>query len=159
MVTFGFTVIDEGLAAKSFSGNHTVCIVEDYDSLSVCLKDVIGEISDVHKRGLDVGSNAYTVHFYLGADWKFLAMACGNDAANSTHACVWCTCSKEDRHKHDKEWSICNQSKGACTVQSITETSKLPTRSKQKFNCSNSPMFPMVPMERVVIDDLHLLFL
>ena len=63
IVTFGFTVIDEGSAAKSFSGNHTVCIVkgpEDYDSLSVCLKDVIGEISDVHKQGLDVGSNVYT---------------------------------------------------------------------------------------------------
>ena len=38
IVTFGFTVIGEGSAAKSFSVNHTVCIVkgpEDYDSLSV----------------------------------------------------------------------------------------------------------------------------
>ena len=159
IVTFGFTVLDEGSAAKSFAGNHTVCIVkgpEDYDSLSTSLKNVIDEISDIHEQGLDVDSKTYTIHFYLGADWKFLAMACGIDAANSTHACVWCTCSKEDRHKLDKEWSISDQSKGARTVQSITDASKLPTRSKQKFNCSNVPLFPMVPMERVIIDNLHL---
>ena len=159
IVTFGFTVLDEGSAAKSFAGNHTVCIIrgpENYDSLSTSLKDVIEEITEIHESGLEIDTTTYAIHFYLGADWKFLAMACGIDAANSTHACVWCTCSKDDRHKLSKEWSICDQSKGARTVQSITDALKLPARSKQKFNCSKVPLFPMVPMERVVIDNLHL---
>ena len=67
IVTFGFTLLDEGSAAKSFAGNHTVCIVrgpEDYDSLSICF----------HNNGLEVDRNRYTVQFYLGADWKFLAI-------------------------------------------------------------------------------------
>ena len=71
IVTFGFNILDEGSAAKSFAGNHTVCIVrgpEDYESLSICLKDVISEISDIHNNGLEVDRNRHTVQFYLGAD-------------------------------------------------------------------------------------------
>lgn len=117
---------------------------------------MINEISDIHNNGLEVDRNTYTVQFYLGADWKFLAMACGIDSANSTHACVWCTCPKADRHRVDQEWSITNQKKSAHTIQSMTDASRLPARTKKKFNCSKVPLFSMVPMERVIIDNLHL---
>ena len=39
---------------------------------------------------------------------------------------------------------------------SITAASKLPARSPWKFNCSRSPLFKGVPIDRVVIDNLHL---
>lgn len=97
IVTFGFTILDEGSAAKSFARNHTVCIV----------------------RGP-------------------------------------CTCPKADIHRVDQEWSLTDQNKGARTIQSITDASRLPARSKKKFNCSKVPLFSMVPMEGVIIDNLHL---
>jgi len=108
---------------------------------SISLKDIIDESSDIHNNGLEIDGKNYTVQFYLGAYWKFLAMACGIDSANSTQACVWCTCPKEDRYRVDQEWSITDEKEGACTIQSITDASKLPSRSKKKFNCSKVPCF------------------
>ena len=43
IVTFGFTLLEEGSAAKSSSGNHSVCLLkqsEDYPSLALGLKDI-----------------------------------------------------------------------------------------------------------------------
>ena len=94
------------------------------------------------------------MHFYLGADWKFLAMACGIDAANSKCAFIWCTCPKGDRHV-DKEWLITDIEKGACTISLIISASKLPAKSPKLFNCSRTPLFQAVPIHRVIIDSLH----
>ena len=55
--------------------------------------------------------------FYLGGDWKFLAMVTGIDAVSSTYACIWC---------------------------------------KKAFNVSRKPLFPFIPLAKVVIDNLHL---
>ena len=159
IITFGFTIIDEGSICKSASGNHSVCIArvaEDYANLSVILADITKEVDDINQHGLEVNDIKYTVHFYLGADWKFLAMACGIDAANSKYACIWCTCSKDDRHKVDKEWSITDVEKGARTINSIITASKLPAKSPKRFNCSRTPLFQAVPIHRVIIDNLHL---
>ena len=159
IVTFGFTILDEGNDAKSFVGNHTVCIVrgnEDYNSLSICLRDIINELEDIEKSGIKINQNQYSINFYLGGDWKFLAMSCGIDAANCTHSCIWCRCPKEDYSRFDKEWSITDKSKGARTIQSIIDASKLSAKSKMKYNCSHIPLFPMVPIHRVIIDNLHL---
>lgn len=46
IVTFGFTMLDEGSAARSLNGNYSVCIFrapEIYECMSVCLQDVIKE--------------------------------------------------------------------------------------------------------------------
>ena len=90
-----------------------------------------------------------TVHFYLGADWKFPAMACGINAANLKYACIWCTCSNDDRYKVDKEWSITDIEKGACTISSIS-ASKLPAKSPRRFNCSCTPLFQAIPIHRII---------
>ncbi|MCG8627032.1 MAG: hypothetical protein MJE68_34160, partial [Proteobacteria bacterium] len=159
IITFGFTIIDEGSVCKSASGNHSVCIArvaEDYANLSVILADIIKEVDNINEHGLEVNGVKYTVHFYLGADWKFLAMACGLDAANSKYACIWCTCYKDDRYKVDKEWSITDVEKGARTITSIISASKLPTKSPRRFNCSRTPLFQAIPIYRVIIDNLHL---
>lgn len=83
-------------------------------------------------------------------------MACGIDSANSKYACIWCTCPKEDRQKFNKQWSITDEKKGARTISSIISASKLPARSPKRFNCSRTPLFPAVPIHRVIIDNLHL---
>lgn len=52
------------------------------------LKDIIQEPESI--KQITVGDLAFDVLFYVGGDWKFLAMATGIDAATSTHACIWC---------------------------------------------------------------------
>lgn len=42
---------------------------------------MINEILDIYNNGIEVDRNTYTVQFYLGADWNFLAMAFGIDSA------------------------------------------------------------------------------
>ena len=159
VVTFGFSLIDEGCVAKSATGYHVLCILketESYESISIGLRDVIEEVSMISRDGITVQECHYAVKFYLGADWKFLAMVCGIDSANSKYACIWCTCPKEDRHDTTKEWSITDVKKGARTVESISLASKLPAKSPKKYNCSRMPLFEDIPIHRVIIDVLHL---
>ena len=159
VVTFGFTLLDEGAASQSPNGNYTVCIFrapESYECMSVCLQDVIKDVELISKNGIKVDGDNFEVDFYLGADWKFLATVCGIESPNCTHACIWCTCPKNKRYDGEKEWSITDVSKGARTVESISEGSKLSAKSKKKFNCARVPHFPVIPISRVVIDNLHL---
>ena len=159
VITFGFSLIDEGSVAKSATGYHVLCVLketESYESISVGLRDVIKEVSMISRDGITVGGCTYAVEFYLGADWKFLAMVCGIDSANSKYACIWCICPKEDRYDTTKEWSITDVKKGARTIKSISGASKLPAKSPRKYNCSRMPLFEDIPIHRVIIDVLHL---
>ena len=143
----------EGNIAKSANGYHLLCLLkedESYDSLAEGLKDTIDEVSTIACDGLKVDKCSYSVHFYL------LAMICGLDSANSKYSCIWCTYPKEERHNTTKVWSIQDTEKGARMIASITAASKLPARSPRKFNCSRSPLFKDVPIDLVVIDNLHL---
>ena len=56
----------------------------------------------------------------------------------------------------DKTWSLTDPAKGARTVQEITEKSKLAKSNKNRHNCRKAPLFPFIPIKRVVIDSLHL---
>ncbi len=47
-------------------------------------------------------------------------------------------------------------SKSHFCLRTITEKSKLAKSSKNRYNCSRVPLFSFVPLERVVIDSLHL---
>ena len=112
--------------------------------MSVCLKDVINDVQTISNDGIKVGDETLEVDFYLGADWKkFLATVCGIESPNCTHACIWCTCPESQRYNGEKEWSITDVSKGARTIESISEGSKLSAKSKRKYNCAWKPLFPM----------------
>lgn len=79
--------------------NHTIAIFnagEKYDVLSEALVDIQGEIEQL--KSLKVGDVEYGVEFFLGADWKFLALCVGIEAANAKHSCIMCVCPSEDRH-------------------------------------------------------------
>ena len=95
------------------------------------------------------------IKFYLGGDWKFLALVCGLESATSDHACIWCKCPKKQRHDMGLTWSLLPD-KGGRTVEEISEKSKLSKSSKNRFNCSRPPLFSFIPLRRVVIDSLHL---
>ena len=92
VVNFAFTILEENIP-HSAAGNHCIAIFkepEKYESMKLCLRDVVNEVSSL--TSLTVGKNTYEVRFYLGGDWKFLAMITGIDSATSRYACIWCKC-------------------------------------------------------------------
>ena len=93
--------------------------------------------------------------YYLGGDWKFLALVTGVDSASSRYSCIWCKCPSEERSVTDKEWSVCDVAKGALTIEENIHLSQLPI-SRKKFNVSHPPLFPKIPLKNVVTDNLHL---
>ena len=159
IVTFGFTVLDEGSVVKSAAGNHSVCLLkesENYESLVLGLRDIREEMTDISSQGITVSGIKFDVHFYLGSDWKFIASVCGLDAANATFSCIWCKCAKTERHSLDSVWSIIDEEKGARTTKSIVDASKLSKRSASRFNVSHEPLFKCIPMHQVIPDILHM---
>ena len=64
-----------------------------------------------------VGDIEFNIDYYLGGDWKFLAMVTGIDSATSTYACIWCKCPAIERHDTQQRWSIADVSYGARTIE------------------------------------------
>ena len=129
-------------------------VSENYEDLAAGLEDVCVEAKSLEV--LTVKDKVYKVQFFLGGDMKFLAVVCGVEAATSEYDCVWCKCPKRQRWDTSLEWSITDPAKGARTTEEIAEKAKLSKTSKNRFNCSRAPLFPFIPIQRVVIDSLHL---
>ena len=78
VVNFTFALLDEGSKAYTYEGNHILAIFkepEDYESLKRALEDVISEVEKLTVIEID-GIN-YSIQYYLGGDWKFLALVTG----------------------------------------------------------------------------------
>ena len=155
VVAFTFTLLDENQACSA-AGNHILAVFkqpESYNCLKLALEDIIKEVEElmeVHVNGID-----FKIVYYLGGDWKFLAMVTGIDAASSDYACIWCKCKKDDRGDIQRQWSMSNKDLGARTIDENIELATR-TRSRKAFNVSNEPLFHTIPLTNVVIDNLHL---
>ena len=93
----------------------------------------------------------FQIKYHLGGDWKFLAMVTGIDAASSEHAHIWCKCKSTERFDTEKEWSISDPTARGRTIEETVLLSQLP-KSRKKYNVSNCPIFPSIPLTHVVID-------
>ena len=154
VVNFTFTLLEEGALAYSAEGNHSLAIIkesEDYDHMYKALKDIRLEVERL--TTIEIDGTLYDIVYYLGGDWKFLAMCTGIDSATSEHACIWCKCPKDDRPNVDVEWSITDTSLGARTIEENVELSQ---SRRKRFNVSRHPLFPTIPLSHVVIDNLHM---
>lgn len=144
--------------AQSEQGNHSIAILkvpEHYDDVANGLKDFIAEITKLNS--IQVDNYSFDIEYFLGGDWKFLAMCAGIDCAISEYACIWCKCAMSERSDLEKSWSITDQSKGARTIKEISDLAKCKkTKTCKNFNCSRQPLFPMIPIDHVIIDTLHL---
>ena len=91
------------------------------------------------------GDYTYKLTYFLGADMKFLAMALGIAAANSTYSCIWCKCPSRDRHDITKEWSVTNTGNGGTrTVSQIQECVQIKKRKITEDVWLHKPAyFPM----------------
>ena len=133
-VIIAFVVVEEGANPNSPRGNHTIAILnagENYEVLSEALEDIRAEIEQL--KSLKVGDVEYSVEFFLGADWKFLALCVGIEAANAKYSCIWCVCPSEDRHDISKVWSITNEQEGARTIEEIQRLARLNKRCNQTY--------------------------
>jgi len=156
IINFAFTILEDN-RAQSASGNHVFAILkttEGYDEILAGLQDICDEARDIEVISID--QKVYQVTWFLGGDWKFLALVCGLDNASSNFSCIWCKCPKSKRSDMTLQWSINDSAEGARSVEEISHKAKLSSNSKNRFNCSNKPIFSFIPMERVVIDHLHL---
>ena len=138
------------------------------------LQDIIEEVSTL--THISVDEQDYKIQYYMGGDWKFLAtitgedlcmyktlmaimytdvfvMYAGIDSAKSTYSCIWCKCPSSERFDPTCKWSITDVSKGARTIQ---ENTQLGGQSCSKFSVSHQPLFPSIPLENIVIDNLPL---
>ena len=126
---------------------------ENYVNLKKALEDVIKDVERLQQ--IKVGDMIFNIEYFMGGDWKFLASITGVDAASSNYACIWCKFSRAERFDPDIEWSLTDSSKGARSVTENMENA-VRARSAQRYNVSNPPLFPTIPLSRVVIDNLHL---
>ncbi len=122
VINFTFTLLNEGSLAQSVTGNHTLAILqisEKYDALAGAPKKPVSTLQSV-----TVDGKTHRVEYFLGGDMKFLALACGIDAATSNHACVWCKCHRNDRWDMSKDWSAFDASKGIMTYAAKPKSSQ-----------------------------------
>lgn len=124
------------------------------DDLSESLEDIQNEIKDL--KYVEVNDVEYEMEYFLRADWKFLALCVGIQAANAKHSRIWCMCPSDDWYNIGKSWSITDKAKGARTIQKIQELSKQKKRGAQKYGCARQPLFPSIPIDHVIPDILHL---
>jgi len=154
VLNFTFTLVNE-TQASSVAGHHTIAILElrqHYDELAAGLQDIAQEVSELQE--IEVDGNSYALRYYLGGDWKFLALVCGLNAANADYSCIWCKCHSKDRWNMQLKWSLSDTSKGARSIEEIKTLSKKP--AKQQYGCKRLPLFESFPMDHVIIDTLHL---
>ena len=86
VVTFDFTVPEDGMGSKAAAGNHPLCIIkdtEDYEQLNISLSGCF-EGNSRYSHGLHVQGTTFKIDFLLGGDWKFLACICGLYSASSS---------------------------------------------------------------------------
>ena len=118
VVTFTFTLLEEGNKAHSSEGNHILAVFkepEKYDSVKAALEDISAEVERLNS--IHISDMNFQVKYNLGGDWKFLAMVTGIDAASSEYACIWCKCKSTERFDTEKEWSISDPTAGARTIE------------------------------------------
>ena len=103
-----------------------------------------------------ISGQKVTIDKYLGGDLKFLNQMLGISGFASTFSCLWCHCPKDERYDVSKLWSMTNTALGVRTIEGITACSKKKKSDPSKFNCVESPVFPSIPVSKVIPDTLHL---
>ena len=154
VLNFGFTLLDDEEIAYSAAGHHCIAIIkepEKYHSLILSLEDIKVEVESLST--IEVNGICFDIVYFLGGDWKFLATITGIDSATANYACIWCKCPSIERHNSKVKWSMTDIELGARTIE---ENVNLASKRSKKYNVSHPPIFPKIPLNHVVLDNLHL---
>lgn len=111
---------------------------EVYEDIKRSTAGLRGALKRVQQQGLTVGDKKLQLRLWLSGDMKLLLLVLGLGAANSDQSCVYCTSTKEERMDPMAKWSI-----------------------SRLFDMTNGQirenLFDFIPLERVVVDLLHML--
>ena len=136
---------------------HVIALLnarENYENLFNSLENIRDEIEQI--TTIAVNGVEYQVEFFLGADWKFLALIVGIESASANYCCIWCICHTNERHVQSKEWSVRDKAKGARSIEDIQRLANEKRRGKEKYGCVRKPIFPSIAIDHVIPDVLHL---
>ena len=104
VVNFAHTILNEKQHAMGEKGNYILAIIkitESHENLRESLADLIDEMSNL--TDITVNGVNYTIEYFLGGDWKFLALVCDIGRANEYYACIWCKCIEAQRWNTNKQ--------------------------------------------------------
>ena len=155
-VNLSYTLVDEK-TSMSEHGNYLLAIVkchEDSASLKKALRDLIQEFEDL--TSVTVNGERIEIDKYLGGDLKYLNQIMGIAGFGSSYSCLWCHCSSSERFDMKRSWSMSDPKLGARTVEGIIRCAHKGAKDPTKYNCISEPLFPSVPVHKVVPDKLHL---
>ncbi|KAJ7371103.1 hypothetical protein OS493_027791 [Desmophyllum pertusum] len=151
MFVCSFALIEDGQTCLSSSGNHTIAVVkakEEYESLKESLANVLNDVNSLIKDGeITVDGQRVSLDFYLGGDYKFLLIAMGMKGATSNNSCIWCKLHKNER---------CNMSHSCEYFLSAALARTVDTTWSKQPGCHSAPFFD-IPIENVILDELHLM--
>ena len=135
LVIIVFSLLHEGENPNSPNGNHTITLlqtIENYDNISEALVKIVEDIKTM--KSITVDDISFSVEFFLGADWKFLALVIGIESALSTYFCIWCKCAAEFRHILGT-LSMEDPQKGAWTIDEIQKLAESKKKPTEKYGC------------------------
>ncbi|XP_068707879.1 uncharacterized protein [Montipora foliosa] len=151
LFVFSFSLLDDGQSCLSSSGNHTVTVVkgkEDHDTLKASLSNVIRDANSLIDDGhMIIDGTKVLLEFFLGGDFKFLLIALGMKGATSNNSCIYCKIHKNER---------CDMSKNCCYYLNPPLARKVCDDWHKQPGCHSQP-FLKLPLENIVVDELHLM--
>ena len=124
IINVSYTIIEEK-NCTSERGNYLLAIVqcpETGECIKEALSELINEFNNLEQ--FEVDGRVIIVDKFLGGDLKFLNQVTGIGGFASTYSCLWCKCPRNDRSDTSMHWSMTDTSKGARTVEEITECAK-----------------------------------
>ncbi|CAG8756780.1 42220_t:CDS:2 [Gigaspora margarita] len=152
MVTF--TILNNMNVFKSDS--HLALLIypgaESYDTLHIALSPLIRDLNDIKSGFVDKSGYKWNIKLYISADWKFLSICLGHKSANSANFCLWCLINKSQNgigvfeiNNEQDNWTISKK------IEDINQRySNIPGHKYP-------PLFPMIPIQNWVVDELHLM--
>ncbi|KAK3735181.1 hypothetical protein QZH41_000466 [Actinostola sp. cb2023] len=101
----------------------------------------------IEQGSLEIDNLKVNLEFFLGGDYKFLLIAMGMKAANSSHSCIWCKVSSAQRC----ELCLTREYFNSPEMKRVLNNNW----TKEK-GCKGKPLFN-IPVDHVVCDELHML--
>eukprot|EP00732_Lithocolla_globosa_P002110 Lithocolla_globosa_v1_NODE_1280_length_2702_cov_40.766528.p1 type:complete len:825 gc:universal NODE_1280_length_2702_cov_40.766528:183-2657(+) len=136
-------------------GTHTIGVVrgsEDYDLLKDAFQKPFEEINKLVENGkIEVDGKYYQLEFFLGGDYKFLALVTGIDSAKADYCCVHCHAHKKERSDMTKNFSTPAMKRSLENIRRNCTAKSAPARMGAKH-----PPLLNIPLDHVVMDELHI---
>ena len=137
---FSFALLQKPNVMSSKS-NRTMAIVngkEEYETLASSLKDFFQEVNLLIERGtILIDGQEVQLEFFLGGDFKFLAMIMGLNSATANYSCLWCKIHKQNRWDTSKSCYFFHEDGQKRTLEEINKN--LCQEKCDNFGCIHPP--------------------